>query len=64
MSNIIIENRKIAHNITPKSYIKNLKNKIDETKISLKSINNMLENNNYKAILINESKLAIREIWE
>ena len=38
MSNIIIENRKIAHNITPKSYIKNLKNKIDVTKISFKSI--------------------------
>jgi len=38
MSNIIIENRKIAHNITPKSYIKNLKNKIDDTKTSLKSI--------------------------
>lgn len=33
-------------------------------KISLESVNNMLENNNYKAILINESKLAIREIWE
>ena len=32
--------------------------------ISLKDIDEILKNNNYKANLINESKLAIREIWE
>ena len=37
MSNIIIANKKIAHNITPKSYIKQLKNKIDESKTISKS---------------------------
>ena len=32
--------------------------------ISLSAINEILKNNNYKASLINESKLAVREIWE
>lgn len=32
--------------------------------VSLNTINEILKNNNYKASLINENKLAIREIWE
>ena len=57
MSNIIIENRKIAHNITPKSYIKKLKNKIDVTKIPFKSITK-------KKIKIGEFKIPLFSDYE
>ena len=61
MSNIIIANKKIAHNITPKSYIKQLKNKIDESKsISKSSPKRKIKVDDFKIPVFSEYEHILR----